>query len=700
MKYDFPPAARPAFFIIAVSCVFASFLTVYGLVPPAFALPDVSGQFAQTVPEIKINTLFNNQIPIHQGFLYSFQFKKSDLEDSLTSLLRAKIRSLNIPNENEFRANVVRVSALKWIILNFDGTKITLPDQMPSLVRNEGTGTEIDVSTLSYVFDTPTDPMDESMIVCVANFEWQALSGSTVLPGWPKTQEAWGKFAFTVVDMEPPHNVGVSPERLSAACGGKISEFAAAARAAGVEAKYPANPQAITVTVIDDNPFGASQQARLRHNPSNVDGFVMVQTYTEKYRQFDYNNPPKRNLRDPFEVESTIYEALDENAPGSCAFSYHDPVRISSIPGVAIKAVQISQRVGPRDNVAYVFTIPIAGLEQALEKQNPEYSKMPLHFASMSDFRLFDKGAKGFLPPSQRTLRLTFALSDSSGNWLIPDSSFLADQAAYEKLVSGINAISPRSVLGKAKCNTHQAACEIHVYDDRRPNPVIVMTNTETNHTDIFTLPNSDLTAAPYSNDLPVWEFEPAGASPAMKGLSAEECERFKNALTISEDVRLLFRVLAYDNINKWLVVDNVTLSHGVSTFVVTGSQSSPDTLRYVTWKINDPACANKSLLVENIGGSELSVFPEYIFRSPDPGRAQSVEFDVSDTSPFRSPPQNIDEPLNFSAQSISSRCNTRKIKLVFNVLPKGVSARSMGGSNPVNTPATPARMGGETKNK
>ena len=681
------PAGMPAFFIDAVIQITLSLAVLFIFLRPALALPDVSSQFAQTVPEIKIKTLFNDQVPVHQGFLYSFQFKKSDLEDSLTSLLRAKVKSLNIPNENEFRANVVRVTSLKWVILNFDGTKITLPDQMPSLVKNEGTGNEIDISTLNYVFDTPTDPMDESMIVCVANFEWQALSGSTVLPGWPKTQEAWGKYSFTVVDMEPPHNAQISPVRLSAACGGKISGFNDAARSAGVDSKYQANPDRITFTVIDDNPFGSSPQSRMRHNIANVDGYILVQTYTEKYKQYDYNNPPKRSFRDPFEVESTIYEALDDNAPGCGTFSYRDPIRISSIPGASIKPFQISTKTGPRDNVAYVFTVPIAGLEEALEKQGAGYSAMPLHFASMSDFRLFDRGGKGYTPSVQKSLRLTFAACDSSGNWIIPESSFLSDKAAYEKLLSGINSSSPQSILGKAKCNTHQLVCDIMVYDDKRPNPVLVMTNTETNHTDIFTLPNSDLTPAPYSNNLPVWEFDASCASQAMKGLSEEERERFRTALTVSEDVRLIFKLLAYDNVNKWLVTNDMLLSHGISTSIVSGSQSGTDSMRYVTWKINDPSCASKSLLVENIGGAELSVFPEYIFRSPDPSKGQSVEFEVSDTSPFRSPAINLNEPFN--SASPASGCNARKIKLVFDISPKSVSMTNMG--NDVKTKSSGA---------
>ncbi|HNY12784.1 MAG TPA: hypothetical protein PKK26_14435, partial [Candidatus Wallbacteria bacterium] len=506
-----------------------------------------------------------------------------------------------------------------------------------------------------------------------------AYSGATLLPGWPKTQQACGKFAFTVVDMEPPHNAALSPQSLYATSGDKISEFNDIISKQGLDAKYGAqkNPDGLAVTIIDDNPFGDMKQSKLRHNLSNVDGFILVETYNEKYKQYDYNNPPKQQIADPFDLESTIYETLDESAPVSGKFSFLTPIKISSIPGASIRSKKIGGNSGSKDNMAYFFYVPIAGLEAELEKLGPGFSKTPVHYASMSSFQPLDRDAKAEYKSRQhKALRLTFAACDSSGNWLVPDPSILNDQSSFNSLINTIFSLNPTQ-LGKIKYNTHQITSNLYVFDNKPPNPLIVMTNTETNHTDIFTLPNSDASAAPYLNTAPLWEFDAAGNSEAMKSFSAEECERFKNALKISEDVRLIFKVMAYDNINKSLVQSDLMLCHGISTPLTLGSQNNKDSMRYITWKISDPMCGNNSLLTEDLAGQKLFVFPEYIFRSPDPSRGQSVEFEVSDTSPFRSPAVNLNEPFN--SASPTSGCNARKIKLVFDVSPKSVSMTNMG---------------------
>ncbi len=676
--------------------ILLAFLPAYffssGFFSACHAAPDISSQFQQTACEVKINPLFNKDIPVHQGFLYSFQFKKTDLEDSLTSLLRAKVRSLNIPNENDFTARVVRVSSLKWVVLNFDGTKLTLPDQMPSLVKNEGTGSEIDVSTLNYIFSTPTDPMDESMIVCAADFEWQAYSGATLLPGWPKTQQAYGKFAFTVIDMEPPHNAAISPSSLYATSGDKISEFNDIISRQGLDAKYASqkNPAGISITIIDDNPFGDMKQSKLRHNLSNVDGFILVEAYREKYKQYDYNNPPKQQIVDPFDLESTIYETLDESAPDSGKFSFLAPIKISSIAGASVRSKKISGGANSKDNVAYFFYIPVEGLEAELEKLGAGLSKTSVHYASMSSFQPLDRDAKAEYKNRQhKALRLTFAACDSSGNWLVPDPSVLNDTAVFNSLINTVFSLNPTQ-LGKIKYNTHLITANLYVFDNKPPNPLIVMTNTETNHTDIFTLPNSDTSPAPYLNTKPLWEFDAAGNSEVMKMFSPEECERFKSALRISEDVRLIFKVMAYDNVNKSLVQSDLSLCHGISTPLTLGSANNKDSMRYTTWKISDPSCGNNSLLTEDVAGQKLFVFPEYIFRAPDPSKGQSVEFEVADTSPFRAPPVNLNEPFN--PASSSSGCNTRKIKLVFDISPRSVSMTNMG--NEVKTRSSGAGDG------
>ncbi len=646
----------------------------------AYALPDLSVPFTQIFPEIKINKLFDSSIPIHQGYLYTFQFLKNDLETSLTDLLRIKARSLALGDENDFRAQLIRVNSVKWIILNFDGTKITLNDHMPDLIVNQGPAGDIETSVMRYVFDTPTDPMDESMIICVVDYEWNAFAGTTLLNGWPKTQEAWGKFAFTVVDNEPPHNARITPAALYGTCGNKISEFNAKITSSGLTSKYQTNPDEIIITIIDDNPFGISEQSKLKHNIKNIDGYFLVETYTEKYRPYDYNNPPGQLFTDPFELDSTIYEHLDDSYPLNGKFSYLGPFQISKIQGVTIKNIKLTTATRPDDKVAYIISVPITGLEMEIERTaGSEKSRLPLNYASMSDFVPVDaNSALEYKSRGIKAMRLTFAACDSSANWIIPDRSLINDNTVYNNLLNTIMAVPPIPGI-TSKYNTHRLCCNIYVFDDRRPNPIIIVSNTETNHTDIFSVPNSDLADAPYSDNAAVWEFDYAGLSDTMQKLSQPERERFKNALTISEDVRLIFKVLAYDNINKSLIKQGVNLSHGISTPVIMGAAADPGVMRYTGWKIIDPQCQSPGLISENIGGHDFSVFPEYIFRTPDPSKGQCVELTICDTSPFNSPPADINSELDFSSANLIDACNKRKIKLSFNVIPRSVSVSGMG---------------------
>lgn len=665
--------------IIRTVSVALAVLLALAVCVQAAPLPDLSTPFTQMFPNIKINTMFDSSVPIHQGLLYTFQFARSDLEAELTRLLRGKVRALNLPEENDFRAQVIRVNSVKWVVLNFDGTKITLNDQMPELVSNQGAAGDIESSAMRFVFDTPTDPMDESMILCLVDYEWNAFFGAAPLNGWPKTQEAWGKYAFTIVDSEPPHNAQIAPKSLFATCGDKVSAFNETIRRENLGAKYAQNPDDIVITIIDDNPFGFMEQSKLKHDLRNVDGYIMVETYTEKYRQYDYNNPPKQLFADPFELDSTIYEYMDESAPNSGRFSWLGPFRISKIQGVSVKNVRLTNKVNPKDNVAYVISVPIAGLEAEMERAGGAgAARMPMNYASMSDFSPADANcALEYKARGAKALRVTFAACDSSANWIAPDASIINDNAAYAALISAISPAPPPP--GGFKYNTHQLQCALYVLDNRRPNPVIVMTNTETNHTDIFSVANSDLTPAPYADNSPVWEFDYAGLSETMRKLPAAERDRFKTALTVSEDVRLIFKVLAYDNINKSVVRQEVNLSHGISTPLITGAAGNRDSMRYSTWKIIDPQCLNQELITETIGGAKFSVFPEYIFRNPDPSKAQFVEMTVSDTSPFRSPPANINEACDYGAQSVIASCNQRKIKLCFDIVPRSVSVSNMG---------------------
>lgn len=658
-------------------------ISLFFYVNNALANPDFS-TLTQIYPEIKINALFDSNTSIYQGIPYVFQFKKKDLEDELLKILQEKAKVLNISDLNELKVQVIKVESVKWVILNFDGTKITINEQLPQLIRTTGTSGDIEVSELCYIFDTPTDPMDESMIVCSVTYEWNAFYGTNLLPGWPKIQEAYGKYVFKVLDFEPPHNIKITPNLLYSTCGDKISEFNNIISRENLTSKYSLNPNEITVIIIDDNPFGAENIIGKHHSLENIDGFILIETYNEKYRQFDYNMQDKNKPVDPFDLDSTIYECLDNSYVNNGKLTWFKPIKISDIKGISIKSLKLNNKVMPNDNVAYVISIPIIELENTIEQQiDKTASKMPLHYASMSLFTPIDpNSALEYKSRSNKALRLTFALCDSSLNWLLPSTNIINDNATYNELIDLISNLMTAKISnfnGNLKYNVHNEFCNIYVFDNKRPNPLIVMTNTETNNTDIFTVANSDLSSNPYENNQAVWEFDYNGASETMQRLPNSERERFKKALTISEDVRLIFKILAYDNINKSIVYQNITFSHGISTPVVLSNKNDYSTLRYVTWKINDPACENKNLISELIDGTSFFVYPEYIFRNPDSNKSQSVEFIVHDTSLFYNPPQNIDENIDYNSSNTINNCNQRKIKLCFNILPRAVSVSNMG---------------------
>lgn len=668
--------------LLLISAISFNFYCGLYSIIPAYAAStgeQISQSLYKASPELKIKPIFDINTPIHQGYLYSFQIQKADIEKEVNQLLAEKLKALGIAGENNYRAQILSIDSVEWMILNFDGTKISINKTFPNLIKNEGTSGNIDSSTLSYVFKTPTDPMDDSVVIAAATYTWSALdpNGAAIF-NQPITNTAFGQYSFTVIDVEPPHNVKITPSSLSATCGNKISQFNDTIKGYGLTGKYQDNPEYIELTVIDDNPFGASPQSKLRHNLNNVDGFILIETYQEHYKAYDYNNPSKNIIDDPFELDSTIYEMLDSSKENG-KFSYLKPVQISKIPGRQIQAFDISNKKTPDDNVGYIIKIPVAGLEEALELGEKDSSKAPVHFASMSAFQALDVNAQAeFKSRPEKALRITFAVCDSSGNWTLPDQSILNGSAVFNGLLKTVSALNPPT-LGQLKYNTHKLYSNLYVFDDRRPNAAIIMTNTETNKTDIFTVPNSNLSTAPFSDNTPQWEFSCDANSPAMKSLPEIDRERFKNALTIGEDVRLLFKVIAYDNINQCAAGKNCDYYHGIATGYTMGNQNVKDSLRYVTWKINDPAAAEELLKEKQNDGQKIFVFPEYIFRKPDPGKNQSVEFEVCDTSPFYSPPSDINGRLSYSDEN-ASKFNSRKIKLKFNIVPKTVSVTKMGG--------------------
>jgi hypothetical protein len=297
---------------------------------------------------------------------------------------------------------------------------------------------------------------------------------------------------------------------------------------------------------------------------------------------------------------------------------------------------------------------------------------MPIHFATNASMQHNLPELASRLPLH---LRYTVALSDSSGNLILPSNNIITDETSRNSMLNlqaGINANrNEPSIL------EHEYFGRIIVLDHIAPNLGLIVTNNRTHQTGIFTVANSSLAQKPWKNQEPEWSFSADGSGSGMADLTDNEQKKLKNILNVAENDRLLFQVVAWDNISRnHKSADN--RNHGISTPLV-GDPATPSLLRYQTFKILDKgAISEEQTMEETPTGQKISCYPDYIFRRAST-EEQSVFFYVHDFSTFRDPTLN-----NHSTTSSDffAKTNRRGLKLIFKVHSSTTVTEKLSGSD------------------
>ncbi len=581
-------------------------------------------------------------------------------------------------------------------------------------------------------FDFVTDPTCIKVIT-IAFFTFELSRdayNNTFDPRWCYALEI---NRLQTYDETPPDAVFYSNRVLFTTTGGKITEFNKRAedyafehpnKSLGMAVK---NPEEISVLVKDNNVFSSFTTAQLNeHEPPRPHRFgattptlaFYVETYGAFYKELD--NAAGGTKVERMLGETIATEALGTNpATPEGRFGWIGPIWFEDLDGWTVSVHQKevegddkSEKIIDPVKVngifvnkhklcsLYHFKGPLKSLETAVEKLtgNPDSMRYSLHFASLAQMSIpiftgdnirflehqFNDEALGF--EKEKMMRICTAVLDSSGNLRMPWLSRTID----EKKVLG----DFQAKFGAAKLSKAGLCDEMIVvvpYDDRLPGAVLSLTNTETNVTTSFTIPNYDClenenTSAgdkvyfPFAEQAEVWHFKYDGDSDAMKWLKQKDPQRYQKyieALTINEDVRLIFDMVGYDNINKYLETvdsDNTKIGqYGISTEMA-GAEKGIENLYYHTWRIDDPT-GTENLLYED-KSKDLFVYPDYVFRNPEQGKTYKVSFYVEDFSPF----------FNRKASAVETKSgkrqgNIRQIILEFDVKGRAVQSHNMGGS-------------------
>jgi len=419
------------------------------------------------------------------------------------------------------------------------------------------------------------------------------------------------------------------------------------------------------VTFFDDNPYGASSKIGELHNKNKVNCFIMFETYKTKYVTSDRGTYGKNG--DFQNLAETINETPASRRETGY-LSWTMPISVKEIPGHRIEVENFGPNYG-RKRVGYQIILPIEGIERYLHDNFPDFEKMPIHFASYANIHTEDNE---LMMRNPKYLRYTVAISDSSGNFLIPSSSVVSDSAVIDRLISIYSSMNGGSNL--PTINKHSYFGKIFVLDNIKPVPICVMTNTRTKKTTIFTMDIGDLSSNPYGDSLNEWIFTYTGSSSAMEKLTPSKRKEFKESLVVAEGDRLVFQILGYDNISKDYISSDGSGNHGISTPIV---GDSPEFYRYQTFEIKDPTAGSQDSLIERkVGGVKIFVYPDYMFRGSS-SKEQSVSFYITDYSIFRD--KNSALSGNFDVNSsFLSRVNRRALKLVFKVVKSNFSTERM----------------------
>jgi hypothetical protein len=533
-------------------------------------------------------------------------------------------------------------------------------------------------------------------------------------------------------DETPPDAVFYSNRVLFTTTGGKITEFNK--RAGDYGFKHPngslgmevKNPEKISVLVKDNNVFSSFDKASLdQHDPRPHRFGVTTPTlafYVETYRAFykELDNAAGGTKAERMLGETIATEALGTNpATPEGRFGWIGPIWLDDLDGWTVSVYPMEVEGDDKsekiikpvivDGIAvnknklcsvYNFNGPLKSLETAVEKLtgDPEAMRYSLHFASLANMLIpvsagnnvrflehqFNDETLGF--KEEKMMRICTAVLDSSGNLRMPWLSRTIDE---KKVLADFQAKFGAAKLSKAGLCDEMIV--VVPYDDRLPGAVLSLTNTETNVTTSFTIPNYDCLETenasagakvyfPFAEQAEVWHFKYDGDTDAMKWLKQKDPKRYDEyikALTINEDVRLIFDMVGYDNINKYLETidsDKTKIGqYGISTEMA-GAEKGVENLYYRSWRIDDPT-GTESLLYEN-KAEELFVYPDYMFRNPEQGKTYKVSFFVEDFSPFFNSKGSAVVP-----QPPKRSGNIRQIILEFDVKGRAVQSHSMGGS-------------------
>ena len=680
------------------------------------------------IGEVPLNMKFNNnpisgKLNIPAGGKASFSFD----ENACINVINSKVSTI-LGNQV---SGVSCEGILHLYVYTWDKS-----DEFPNRINK----TVISDKDQVLEFNFPTDPFSIK-IFSIAFFKYNALGvGASVAPvsKWCYGVE-WNE--IIVYDEEPPSSVAYSSPVLFTTTGGKISEFNK--RAEEYDFKHPnpsfkietKNPEILEVFVKDNNYFAAAKPSDLasgtplRFGTTNPDLAFYVERYVTFYKKTD--TPSSVN-----KIEKMIGETVDNDKLGTQPatpegrFEWVGPIWGSDLVAKGWK-IERYQRESVEENglekivevvvddgviknkskccSVFRYSGPITALEKAIDEAvqaksgETDASRYNLHFASLS--QMFIPALAGdnthFLEhtvtdaeagiENEKIMRIFTATIDNSGNVSYPVLSqkmpeFLVLKDFNDKFGSS-------KVKMTVKCNDKIAVIP---YDDRLPNPLISVTNTETNVTSVFRMPNSDclaeenasaaspLTYFPYAEQADVWHFKYDDSTPAMKWLKQKDPKRYDEyvkALKINEDVRLIFDMAAHDNISKFFETissDTVKVGQfGISTPMI-GAEKGLENLHFKTWKIIDPTGV-ESLIYEKKEANEadcIFAYPDYVYRNPESGKSYKVSFYVEDFSPFFNKKNcSMEQPPS------ARHGNIREVILEFEVAPRAVSSQNMGGS-------------------
>lgn len=631
----------------------------------------------------------------------SFEVDEADFISKANSTLDS--------NMGAGKVKVLSVDSVHYVLTFWDKSRVILPGKTPKQ---------------NIVFPFPTDPEVACVAVPIMFFTYEVNDLINQLGNAPKAKY-WSYFvvrpsvSIIIIDQTQPEEVFFDPPAVMGTTGDKISEFNQKADAWGF--KSDRNPTDIMVLVRDNNYFSNSKTPGFNHgkHPPNI--AIYVETFVTHYAKVaaDTPNMPK--------IEKVLGERVDESkfsglvkATPDGAFQWIGPIWLDTdLPNWKFDIVAAENKNGQIDSnitmsngyiankenlcSVIVFKGPITDIEKAMETKFGVSSRLSNHFASRAGLGFTDQlfydahFMKDGSDPKlgDHYLRLCVAAGDASCNFKLP--FFAGSSADARAPFAGKYGADLGVVRAETGTGGRVEALSIIPYDDSPPNPVLSVTNTETNTTTVFTIPNSDLCDAnwtktypcpyaPYNIPADTYYFRYDNKSSTMKWLETNDKERYDEyvkALTINEDVRLIFDMMAYDNINKHVEVSVAGSmkvgNYGIVTPMYGMEKNDDNLLRFVTWKINDPTGPDNLKYEDQAQG--IFVYPDYIFRNPDTSiygggstdinKSYFVSFFVEDNSPF----------YNAASAVQGQKTNRRTLLVEFKISGKRTSSQSMGTS-------------------